>query len=295
MAVSTAGLPARIRFGQALKEARLAARKPDGEPVLQADASRALRRKSIDRVSRLELGKAWPQPKELETLLDLYGVSLERRIAFQTMVSEGKALARDAWWKEFEGEFATSLVEFLALEDSATGITTCAGGIIPGLLQTADYARTLTGYLTRSAVTQRGLERAVELRTSRRRLLERTSPPEIEAVIGQGALEQQVGGSGVMAAQLGSLLNDAATYGITLRVIPFAANATIPFPLNYFEFGDDEDPIFAFDAVTGVMFRKTAKEVRGLKDFLADLRELALSPEDSIEAITSIQKEMSRD
>ncbi|MFE2539025.1 DUF5753 domain-containing protein [Actinacidiphila glaucinigra] len=295
MSVSTAGIVARQRFGLALKDVRTAARNADGGPIMQTDAAKAIKRRTIDRVSRMERGAAWPEPAELAALLKLYGADVETRVRLETMLREGTAIS-SAWWQAYEDDFHESLLEFVAYEDAAAEIITCAGAVVPGLLQTTEYAHAITAHLAKQTVTTHLVERSVDLRAMRRRVLDRDNRPAVEAIIGEAALRQQVGGRTVMVAQLDALLDDAAQRGVTFRVSPFEAGATTTYLLHLFTFGGgDELPIAAFDAVTGMSFRKTAKEVRGVKGFIDACRELALSGEDSLEMIRTIRKEMSRD
>lgn len=294
MPVNTAAMVARQRFGEALKQARLAATTPEGQPIKQTDAARAIRRRTIDRVSRLERGESWPEPKELEALLKLYRADLTTRVTLETMVREGQSIA-SAWWTEYEEDFPRSLIEFIAYEDSAQRITTCAGGVIPGLLQTEGYARALTSHLAKSTLTTHLVERSVELRTKRRGIFDKPAPPGVEAVIGEAALRQKIGGTAAMLAQLDGLLEDAAERGVVVRVIPFDAKATLTYMFHLVEFGEEDKPIAAFDAMMGMAFRESSRELQGLRVFLDDLRELALSPEDSLETIRTIAKDMSHD
>ncbi|MFE4527130.1 DUF5753 domain-containing protein [Streptomyces anulatus] len=294
MAVSTAGMVARRRFGEALKKVRVDARTAKGAPIKQLDAARAIRRKTIDRVSRFERGAAWPELAELQALLKLYGADIATSVRLETMLEAGTAIT-ETWWQDFEDEFPESLIEFVAYEDSAREITTCTPNILPGLLQTREYGRTLTHYLAKSTAKPQSLDRSVELRARRRDILFKESRPAVEVLIGEAALRQKVGGPDVMLAQLDALLEDAAERGVSFRVIPFGANATLTYTWHMLSFGGSESPVAAFDAMTGMTFRKGLKEVRGLKGFLDDLRDLALSPTDSLGTIESIRKEMSRD
>lgn len=294
MAVSTAGMVARQRFGEALKKVRLDARTSKGAQIKQIDAARAIKRKTIDRVSRFERGAAWPDLSELRTLLKLYSADVPTSVRLETMLEAGTAIT-EVWWQDFQDEFPESLIEFVAYEDSAHEITTCNPNIIPGLLQTPEYGRALTSELAKSSFNPSSVERSVELRMHRRGILVKEPRPAVEVIMGEAALRQQVGGRDVMLAQLDAIMGDATERGVSFRVIPFSANATLTYTFHMLSFGGAETPVAAFDAMTGMSFRKGLKEIRGLKGFLEDLRVLAVSPTDSLEMITTIRKELSRD
>jgi len=292
VAVSTAGIVARQRFGAALKEARLNA---PGGPVKQIEVAHALGRRTVDRVSRLERGATWPEPRELKTLLRLFKADTETRVRLETMLAEGRAIT-GAWWTEFQEEFPDSLIEFVAYEDSATQIVTCAGNVIPGLLQTAEYGRTLTSAVTKTRKGGLLVDRSIELRRARRQLFEKRNPPSVEMILGEAALRQMIGGRDVMLAQFDSLITDVEQNQVTLRMVPFDANIAIAYMFHVIEFGGaHEKPVVAFDAMSGMSYRKDIKEIRGLKVLVESLRELSFSPADTLEQIKAMKKELLRD
>ncbi|MET8828948.1 helix-turn-helix transcriptional regulator [Streptomyces sp. NPDC004610] len=287
MAASTAGMVARQRFGAALKQARLQA----PTPIKQIEAARKIGRKTVDRVSRFERGEAWPEPKELKALCALYGADDATRARLEMMLTEGRAIAH-AWWAEFEGEFPESLTEFIAYEDSASAITTCVSNVVPGILQSEDYGRALTSYNARSTMAPNLVERSVQLRRLRRGVFDKPNPLTVEAIVGEAAIRQRIGGSEVMLRQLDALVEDVTQRDVTVRVIPFEAQSTLTYTFHILDFdGAGDRPIAAFDAMTGMSFKKDKKEVLGLKEFVKSLRELALSPEDSLTRIKSARKD----
>ncbi|MFJ1595357.1 DUF5753 domain-containing protein [Streptomyces sp. NPDC088261] len=295
MSVNTSAMVARQRFGDAIQQLRLKARAADGQKIKQIDAAKALRRKTVDRVSRIERGAAWPTEAELTALLSLYEADLATRVQLETMLREGTAI-EGAWWTSFSDEFHESLMEFIAYEDAASKIISCAGSLVPGLFQTSDYGRTITTALTRSALSPHAMERSVELRRNRRGIFDRNRPPEVEVIIGEGALRHEVGGRKIMTRQLDSLIEDGTERHVTFRVVPFTAPASFSYVLSLFEFGGaNERPLGAVDAMAGMSFRKDPREMRELRGFVDALREISLSPSDSLEKMRTLRKEMSRD
>lgn len=295
MAVNPVANSARERFGDALQQVRLAAR-INGGAVKQIHVAHALGHKSYHRYSRMERGETWPKDDEWQIICAFLQMNEVTRVRLETMRTEGLAIVASAWWNAFAEEFDPSLITFVTNEQIAAKIITCAGAVIPGLFQTPDYGRTLTSYLAKSTMTSHLVDRSVELRTNRRRVFERANPPTVEAIIGEAALHQRIGGTGVMVAQIDSLIGDGAKRNVTIRVIPFEANAALTYMFHLFEFGgEDEKPIAAFDAMTGMSFREKPKEIRAIRSFVEDLRELSLSPLDSMDRITTIRKELSRD
>ncbi|MFF5673396.1 helix-turn-helix domain-containing protein [Streptomyces hygroscopicus] len=290
MAVSTAGMVARRRFGDALKEVRVKARTASGERIKQSDAARAIKRDTIDRVSRFERGAAWPELEELTALLQLYGADVETRVRLETMLREGQAVG-SAWWQEYQDDFPESLIQFIAYEDAAHQITTCAVNVLPALLQTENYARSFTTAVAGSMMPPDLVERSVTLRRRRRGIFDEPNVTPVEFIVSEAALHQQVGGPEVMAEQLVSLLDDMKTRPVTLRVVPFGAVAMPTHMVHLLEFaGADEEPTTAFDSQSGMTFQSRPKQVRETQHYIEAMRTLSLSVEETIKLIQSIIK-----
>jgi hypothetical protein len=294
MGVNTAAMVARRRFGEALKDVRLKAVGDDGKALKQIHIAKALGRETVDRYSRLERGQAWPEPEEWPVILEVLRADAVTKVRLHAMLQEGMEIA-GAWWVEYEDEFPESLMQFIAYEDAAHKITTCSGNTIPGLLQTPDYARVLTRSLASSVLTPDAVERSVELRGKRRGILGNARLASLEAIFSEAALWQQVGGVEVMLNQLDSLIEDCAQRRLTCRIVPFEAHATSMYMVHLLEFsGADEKPIAAFDSMTGMVFRKSLKEVRESRYYLESMRGLSFSPLESVEKLKTIRKELSR-
>lgn len=293
MAVSTAGMVLRSHFGEALKAVRENARHPDGRPVKQIDAARAIKRRTIDRVSRFERGAAWPEAAELEALLKLYGADLETSTRLRTMLEQGQVITR-TWWQQYEDDFPTSLIRFIAYEDAASSLAVFAVNTVPALLQTENYARAVTAGVAGNVLPPHIVERAVELRRRRRGIFDKPKPPRVEFIMSEAALRQQTGGTEVMVEQLEALLNDVQERPVMLRVIPFDRPATVMHIMHVLGFeGTDAKPVVAYDSPTGLTFQTRPKEIREANSAVDVMRELSLDPHDTVEFIRDIKKEMS--
>jgi transcriptional regulator with XRE-family HTH domain len=114
---------------------------------------------------------------------------------------------------------------FAEIEREATSIRTWEPLIVPGLLQTEDYARALiTGWQPGDAAET--VEQQVAARMERQHLLDRADPPLIWAIIGEAALRNPVGGPDVLQDQLTRLLDtEAAHPRLIIQVVPLTAGA----------------------------------------------------------------------
>ena len=117
------------------------------------------------------------------------------------LAREGK---QQAWWQTLD--WPEPLSTYIGLEAEAVSIRTFESDVIPGLLQTKDYARALM----RGAVpplSQDDIEKHVDTRLRRQEILTRADPPKFHAVIDEAAFHRLPGGPAVMGAQLDSLMD----------------------------------------------------------------------------------------
>lgn len=177
-------------------------------------------RSSESKISRMELGRVSFKERDIADLLTLYGVSA------QDERDRLMALARNAntpgWWHRYGDVLPSWFQSYLGLEAAATVIRTYEIQFVPGLLQTADYARAviLLGHRTASADE---VNRRVSLRMDRQRILTRRDPPHLWVVMDEAVLRRPVGGQEVMRGQLAALIEASKLPNIRLQVIPFNA------------------------------------------------------------------------
>ncbi len=110
---------------------------------------------------------------------------------------------------------------FAAFEETATSLRMSEHSLVPGLLQTPEYARDVLA--TRPNTTDDELEELVSARMQRRAILERENPPMVCAIIDEAALHRPVGGREVMYPQLMRLVEVSGRHNMTLQVLPYSA------------------------------------------------------------------------
>lgn len=185
--------------------------------ISRADAGWEIR-SSESKVSRMELGRVGFKERDVADLLALYGLheGEERERLLE--------LARDAnnpgWWHRYGDVLPNWFQSYLGLEAVAELIRTYEVQFVPGLLQTPEYARAVA-QLGRGTVPEAELERRVELRMSRQKVLSRPKPVRLWAVVDEGALRRPVGGVEILRGQLESLMELAQQPHVTLQVMPF--------------------------------------------------------------------------
>ncbi|MFF4778417.1 helix-turn-helix domain-containing protein [Microtetraspora fusca] len=175
-------------------------------------------RASESKISRMELGRVGFKTRDVEDLLTLYGVhdDAERRGLLE-MVREANT---PGWWHKYGDVLPNWFVTFIGLEEAASVIRTYEVQFVPGLLQTAAYARAVIrlGY---PDDPEESIEHRVHLRMQRQERLRQKGGPRLWAVIDEAALRRPIGGEGIMQEQLQHLLEVSMLPNITVQVMPF--------------------------------------------------------------------------
>ncbi|MFJ2111198.1 MULTISPECIES: helix-turn-helix domain-containing protein [unclassified Streptomyces] len=179
---------------------------------------------SVAKIAKVERGWVPVRDLDVKALCELYQVGDPGTVANLLALARADRDRRKAkgWWKQY-AELGTQ-VEYAALEDVAAHVRTQQLNVIPGLLQTADYARALAiGCEAWSGPDE--IERVVQARLARQQRLEGENPLQLWAVIAEGSLHQQVGGPGTMRAQLTHLLKLTGRPNIKVQILPFSSGA----------------------------------------------------------------------
>lgn len=161
------------------------------------------------KLSRIENAKNYPSLSDVRVLLDLYGIDGAKRARLLEMTRNAK---QRNWWAEYEGVMPTT---YAALEDEADLIRTWEPLIVPGLLQTPAYARSLFSCIRPDPAAD-VVEQKVRGRLSRQLVLTRPFPPAVLAVLGEPVFE--VMASDVRRAQVLALANPPQS--VTIRIVP---------------------------------------------------------------------------
>ncbi|WP_406317283.1 helix-turn-helix domain-containing protein [Streptosporangium sp. NBC_01639] len=111
------------------------------------------------------------------------------------------------------------------IEQTAESLHTWEPLIVPGLLQTADYARVLFNGELHPLPEE--VEKDVAARLERQRILERENPPRLWAVIDEGVLGRRIGNDLIMSAQLDHLIQVAGLPHVAIQVLPFDSGCTV--------------------------------------------------------------------
>ena len=240
-------------------------------------------------VNRNELGSRIPKRDEVGALCALYGVTGDDKEALLERVSQP---AHSAAWLA-TGYVPDQLASLMVLEQEATTITHVAVALVPGLVQTADYARLALGS---ADAADAEFERLVTTRVGRQSLISRPRAPKVRLLIEEGVLHRTLGSARMMTNQLEQLLLFQRRDNVSIRIIPFDA---AEYPANGGSFSQydlaDGSPYVFLEAHRLGVFVTEAVEVQPFVDVCQALDRCAFDEETSSALIRKIAEGLDHD
>lgn len=242
------------------------------------------------KISRYELGRTSYPLDEVEKLLDFYGVTQSRRAQ---LLALAEGANQRGWWEEYSDAIPPEYMEFIGLEAEAVSVAHWEVGAIAGLLQTEEYARSISsGFQAVFPSPPAIIERRVRVRMLRQQALTTRNPPlELSVVLDEAALLRKIGDSGVMHGQLRHLAEIAELPNVQLRVLPLQSRGSL-FAGSFVVFGfSAEDETGKLGDVVSTEGLTDNLQVEGETDtyvyrlFFQQLVEVSLSPDDSRQLI----------
>lgn len=243
---------------------------------------------SSSKLSRIENAQQAVDVHGVRSMLDLYDVGGERWTELIMLTREAR---EKGWWRAYGFDDRG----YVPLEAEATLVRDYTLGYVPGLLQTADYARALfQASLVRRS--EAALENEIEVRMIRqRRLTTDEHPLELLAIVDESVLYRPVGGPEVMRVQLARLVEAAALDRVTFQVLPTGTGAhpAMSAVFTVLSFGDLGVPDLAYTEhpMGAVQMEKEADVARATLVF-DRLWSLTLSPADSVALVRQVAEQM---
>jgi transcriptional regulator with XRE-family HTH domain len=249
---------------------------------------------SASKLSRFENAHTIPRAVEIRKLLALYDVE-------GSYADDLLALAREAagkgWWETFSSTLPPEYAALIGMEAEARSARSWEPLVVPGLLQTADYAREVTnGYLEQiDPVPPSETRRRVEARLARQQVLTRDNPLRLSAVLDQSVLQRRFGNPDVMRSQIKQLIELSERDNISLRILPLIGRHPIgtgAFAL--LQFGEVHDvthqDVVYIENLTGGRYVEEEDEVFRYRRAFNRLSDLALDEQKSREMLVAARK-----
>lgn len=233
---------------------------------------------SQSKVSRVESGKVEIKGLDVMRLGQLYELPEERVEELRALAVDSRA---DTWYLRYTPWMKEPYVQLVGYEAEAIAVRSCQPSVVPGLLQTPDYARAVIVAGNPVANDEDTVDALLDVRLHRQRRLEEPDNLQLHVVIGQSVLHWQHGGPRVWREQLKYLREMADRPNITIQVVPYT-NAVILLPLEVFQFEGGESAAVAFSETlwTNVL-HEGPQEARRAQRMFDRYVSMALPAEDS--------------
>ena len=235
---------------------------------------------SPSKVTRIENGSVSLSVTDLRALLAYYGVTGPEVVDGLVDLARRSRRARSPF-AAFGDVFSPDALRFFDYEHSATWIGSIELLVVPGLLQTEHYARTVMGV---HGVGAERAERFVSSRRVRQEVLDRPDPPTLSFILDESVLLRAIGGRAVMRAQLEHLLEAAARPNVEIRIIPLALGEHVglrgPFVLLRFSGTNDPDVVYIEQRRGDAIFQDELEVIANHGRLFTELEKRAASPDD---------------
>ncbi|MFC8198479.1 helix-turn-helix domain-containing protein [Streptomyces sp. NPDC057298] len=242
------------------------------------------------KVSRIETGRSGVKPADVRLLLDAYGVRDVELHELLVALAGSDDDGRQHWWRAYRGLLPSTYSDFISLESQAGVMRTLENSVVPGLLQTPEYAREVTRAALDGAPDSK-VDALVEVRRARQDVLRSNPPLRLSAVLDEAVLRRAVGGPEVMARQLERLREAAHLPHVRIQVLPFGVGAHIgvtgPFVIFSFPSKSDLD-VVVLDHLTSSLYLERKEDLQAYSEAFDSLQVHALSPEDTLDFIAGV-------
>ncbi|WP_327006857.1 helix-turn-helix domain-containing protein [Dactylosporangium sp. NBC_01737] len=279
----------RRQLGRLLKEAREKAGVTAPAAAAEIEVGRS-------KIYRIEAGESPLKRVEVLALAGLYGVDATMTEVLVALAAETKA---QGWWASFDGAMPDWFELYVSLEAAASELRQYDPTIVPGLLQTEDYAAAV--FRANPDHTDEKIARLVTLRLERQRLLARRAPrpPALDVILDEAVLRRPIADRAGMQGQLLRLAEASDAKNVHVRVLPFTAGphrASQSGPFVILDFRAEgprpAEPTTVYgEGLTGAVYLDKRSEIETYENAWNALDDLALNVEDSRELMRTLAKE----
>ena len=262
----------------------------EAQGVSREDAGWEIRA-SESKISRMELGRVSFKERDVEDLLTLYRqIDTDER---ERLLALARQANTPGWWHRYGDVLPNWFQSYLGLEAAASLIRTYEVQFVPGLLQTADYAR-LVVLLGHGRAKAEEIDRRVDLRMRRQKILDRPDAVQLWAVIDEAVLRRPVGSRATMRGQIQALIDATQRTSVHLQVLPFqvGGHSAAGGAFSILRFPDQELPDIVYvEQLSSALYLDKRDDVELYVDAMERLCVEADQPEHTPDTLRRILKD----
>lgn len=242
------------------------------------------------KLSRIETALTAATAADVSLILDaLGGVEDSLRASLLKLTREG---ARRGWWQSYRSVLSSAYEDLISLESETDRLSAWQPTVIPGLIQTGEYAQQIISATAMSTAAEDRVDALVEVRLARQSVLTREDPLNLWAIIGEAALRTQCPDSRIMYDQLNRLIALSARPTITIQVLPSNAAPHVGQmgAFSVLGYGTHADlSVVHVESLTSALYVEDRVDVAVYQDAFQQLRAAALSVDESRDMIREIR------
>lgn len=246
-------------------------------------------------LSRIETGERGTTPVLVRALLDCYAVSdTELRDGILDLVRADKEQQKP-WWRKYSTVLTSTLYDgYLALEAGATALANYQPLLVPGLLQTEDYARAVIAQM-RPDLSAEQVDALVSVRMERQESrLSGEHPVDLCAVLDEAVLHRAIDSPSVMRRQFEHLVQASEQPNVTIQLLPFTlgAHPGLYGPFVILTFPRPTAPLVWLENPNNSVYLESESDVQNYTDIFHQLRASALSSDETCSRLTRTSEEL---
>jgi transcriptional regulator with XRE-family HTH domain len=239
---------------------------------------------SLGKINRMESSFRSGTLRDVRDLCDFYGVSGDAQRG--RLMQLARASRQQGWWQSYD---TPQYSMYIGFENDATSIKLYHSAVIPGLMQTVEYARALHQTGPDDHTPER-IEQLIEVRLIRQRLFARADPPNFWAILDEAALHRSVGGPAAMRDQLERIVEVSNLPNVRLQVMPFdkGVHAAMDSSFTILEFNDPVPDMVYAEGLSGFFYIEKPADVAKHRRTFEIVSASALSEQDSVQFVTEM-------
>jgi transcriptional regulator with XRE-family HTH domain len=246
---------------------------------------------SLSKVIRIETGAVGISTNDLRALLNLYAVHDADRT--DELIELARASRQTSWLSRYRADITPQYLQYIEYEEAASVLRMYDPLLLPGLLQTEEYAAAILRALAVPGTPAELIQNRIDIRLTRQRLLEHATPPTLICVLDESVISRIVGERNVAQRQLARLIDLASRPNITIQIVPFTAGLHSgllePFIILEFPDPEDSDVLYLESSRDAIISHDEAGEITGYREVFEQLRDISLGPADTLEYLRNAQ------
>jgi transcriptional regulator with XRE-family HTH domain len=244
---------------------------------------------SLSKMIRIEQAKNSISINDLKELMRLYEITDAEKVS--GFIDLARGARKQGWWRGISKAAPKELLELIDYESAASSVRQFETMFVPGILQTADYARAVL----QNFYEEKPAAELAELRIRREDLLRRPGAPQFRFILDEPVIQRLAGGPSVMRHQLQRLIDVAELPNVTIQVVPFSAglHPGTKGPFEIIQFADAVDEYVVFlETPRGDNVTDVPADIDNYLAAFERIGEISLSPGESVARINEVAKGM---